>query len=155
RLLCCGCALAMGTAGYLLNQRDLARAQTATVKVGASDIGGIVSSAKGSEAGVWVIAETTDLPTRYIKEVVTDDHGRYLIPDLPKATYTVWARGYGLIDSPKVQSQPGKQVNLNPTVAPDEKAASQYYPANYWYALLKVPEKGEFPGTGPAGNGIS
>src|SRR5499427_9863204 len=138
RLLCCGCAVAMGTAGYLLNQRDLARAQTATVKVGASDIGGIVSSAKGSEAGVWVIAETTDLPTRYIKEVVTDDRGRYLIPDLPKAKYSVWARGYGLVDSPKVETEPGKTVDLKPTVAPDAKTAAKIYPANYWYALLKV-----------------
>ena len=40
---------------------------------------------------MWVIAETTDLPTRYIKEVVTDDRGRYLISDLPKAKYSVWA----------------------------------------------------------------
>ena len=45
----------------------------AQVKIGASDIGGVVASSKGPEAGVWVIAETTDLPTRYIKEVVTDD----------------------------------------------------------------------------------
>ena len=57
-----------------------------------------------------MIAETTDLPTRYIKEVVTDDRGRYLIPDLPKAKYTVWARGYGLVDSPKVQGEPGKMA---------------------------------------------
>src|SRR5271163_1598529 len=73
------------------------------IRIGSNDIGGIVASSKGPEAGVWVIAETTDLPTRYIKEVVTDDQGRYLIPDLPKAKYTVWARGYGLVDSPKTQ----------------------------------------------------
>src|SRR4051812_28198368 len=65
-----------------------------------ADIRGTVSSGKGPEAGVWVIAETTDLPTRYVKEVVTDDQGRYLIPDLPQAKYVVWARGYGLVDSP-------------------------------------------------------
>ena len=96
---------------------------------------------------MWVIAETTDLPTRYIKEVVTDDQGRYLIPDLPKAKYTVWARGYGLVDSPKVESVPGRRVDLKPSVAPDRKAAAHYYPANYWYALLEVPEENEFPGT--------
>ena len=72
----------------------------------------MVSSSKGPEAGVWVIAETTDLPTRYIKEVVTDDRGRYLIPDLPKAKYTVWARGYGLVDSPKVQSRAGQDWSI-------------------------------------------
>ena len=82
---------------------------------------GTVTSSAGPEAGVWVIAETTDLPTRYIKEVVTDDHGRYLIPDLPKARYTVWARGYGLVDSPKVETEPGKRVDLKPTVAPDRE----------------------------------
>ncbi len=57
------------------------------------EIGGMVASTQGPEAGVWVIAETTDVPTRYIKEVVTDDRGRYLVPDLPSAAYTVWARG--------------------------------------------------------------
>src|SRR5690348_6411191 len=116
-------------------------AQTTDVKVDADDIGGVVASSKGPEAGVWVIAETTDLPTRYIKEVVTDDRGRYLIPDLPKAKYTVWARGYGLLDSPKVQSEPGKIVNLNPALAPDKAAAAQYYPGNYWYSLLNRSEE--------------
>ena len=119
------------------------------------EISGVVKSANGPEAGVWVIAETTDLPTRYSKEVVTDDRGRYLIPDLPAATYSVWARGYGLVDSPKVQTKPGKQVDLAPTVAPDKKTAARYYPANYWYAMMTIPEKNEFPGTGPTGNGIS
>jgi hypothetical protein len=133
----------------------LAAQQSTTVPVKTDEIGGVVSSTKGPEAGVWVIAETTDLPTRYIKEVVTDDRGRYLIPALPAAKYTVWARGYGLVDSPKIQAQPGKQVDLKPSVAPDKKTAAQIYPANYWYAMLKVPEKNEFPGTGPNGNGIS
>src|ERR1700735_4572603 len=114
---------------------------------------GTVTSSAGPEAGVWVIAETTDLPTRYIKEVVTDDQGRYLIPDLPKAKYTVWARGYGLVDSAKVESVPGRRVDLKPSVAPDRKAASHYYPANYWYALLEVPGESEFLGTSE--NGIS
>ena len=125
------------------------------IRIGSSDIGGIVASSKGPEAGAWVIAETTDLHTRYIKEVVTDERGRYLIPDLPKAKYTVWARGYGLEDSPRVQTEPGKAVDLKPTVAPDAKTAARYYPANYWYALLEVPAKNEFPGTEAAGNGIS
>ena len=155
RLLYIGGAVAMGIAGYLLTARTGLHAQQgAPTSSGANDIGGSVSSSKGPEAGVWVIAETTDLPTRYIKEVVTDDRGRYLIPDLPKANYTIWARGYGLVDSPKVQAEPGKQVDLKPTVAPDAKAAAHYYPGNYWYAMLNVPGKDEFPGTGPDGNGI-
>ena len=88
-----------------------AAAQGATakeVKIDARDIGGVVTGAKGPEAGVWVIAETRDLPTRYVKIVVTDDQGRYLLPDLPKGTYDVWVRGYGLVDSSKIKAQPGK-----------------------------------------------
>lgn len=141
-----GAALAL--TGYMMHAQ-----QNGSIKAG--EIGGTVASSKGPEAGVWVIAETTDLPTRYIKEVVTDDRGRYLIPDLPTAKYSVWARGYGLMDSPRVQTETGKVVNLKPAIAPDAKTAAQYYPANYWYSLMKVPDKSEFPGTGPSGNGIN
>src|SRR4051812_46914223 len=140
---------------YFVAARVSVRAQGAEPQIDANDIGGVVTSAKGPEAGVWVIAETTDLPTRYIKEVVTDDRGRYVIPDLPKASYSVWARGYGLVDSPKSQTAPGKIVDLKPTIAPDKKTAAMLYPANYWFSMLKVPEKNEFPGTGPTGNGIA
>src|SRR5215470_11319047 len=70
-------------------------------RVGETDIGGVVTGPRGPEAGVWVIAETNELPTKFVRIVVTDDQGRYLIPDLPKATYNVWVRGYGLVDSPK------------------------------------------------------
>ncbi len=75
-----------------------------------ADVGGVVTSSNGPEAGVWVIAETTDLPTKFVKIVVTDDQGRYLVPDLPKANYNVWVRGYGLVDSPKVKATPGKNA---------------------------------------------
>ncbi len=126
-----------------------------TVRVDTDDIGGVVTSSKGPEAGVWVIAETTDLPTRLIKTVVTDDRGRYLVPDLPKANYDVWVRGYGLVDSPKVKASPGKTLNLTATVAPGPRAAAEYYPAIYWFSLIQVPPKSAFPGTGPNGNGIS
>ena len=64
-----------------------------TVTVGATEIGGTVVGAAGPEAGVWVIAETTDLPTKFARIVVTDDQGRYLVPDLPTANYSVWVRG--------------------------------------------------------------
>lgn len=133
-----------------------ARQRTAEpIRIDNNDIGGVVTSAKGPEAGVWVIAETTDLPTRFVKIVVTDELGRYVLPDLPKASYAVWVRGYGLVDSPKIQATPGKILNLAATTAPNPAAAAQYYPASYWYSLLHVPDKSMFPGTGPAGNGIS
>ena len=125
------------------------------VPIDADDIGGVVTGPKGPEAGVWVIAETTALPTKFARIVVTDDRGRYVIPDLPSATYSVWVRGYGLVDSPKVQGTPGKPLNLTAVIAPDPHAAAQYYPSGYWFSLIKVPDKGEFPGTGPSGNGIS
>src|SRR5262245_28621296 len=85
-------------------------AADAMQRIGAGDLGGIVTSSQGPEAGVWVIAETTELPTKFAKIVVTDDRGRYMIPDLPKANYSVWVRGYGLVDSPKVQATPGRTL---------------------------------------------
>ena len=87
--------------------------------------------------------------------VVTDDQGRYLIPDLPKANYSVWVRGYGLVDSPKSTSAVGATLALRAVPAPDARAAAAYYPAGYWLSLMNVPDKSEFPGTGPTGNGIS
>src|SRR5256885_7057832 len=123
--------------------------------VGANDLGGVVTSANGPEAGVWVIGETTDLPTKFAKLVVTDEQGRYVIPDLPKASYSVWVRGYGLVDSPKVSSTPGRTLNLSATPAPSAAAAAEYYPGMYWYSMISIPAKSEFPGTGDKGNGIS
>src|SRR3989442_482730 len=115
------------------------------VKVGRADIGGVVSGEKGPEAGVWVIAETADLPTQYAKVVVTDDKGRYMIPGLPKAKYSLWVRGYGLVDSAKVPATPGKIVYLTAVAAPSPKEAAQYYGAQYCFSLLGVPESSEFP----------
>ena len=124
------------------------------IQLDEDDIGGVVTSEQGPEAGVWVIAETHDLPTKYIKTVATDDDGRYVLPDLPDANYDIWVRGYGLVDSAKVQSTPGQSLDLTAVVAPDAAAAAQYYPANYWYALLEPPPESDFPGTGRGGNGI-
>jgi hypothetical protein len=118
-----------------------------TVDVRAAEIGGVVTSSKGPEAGVWVIAETTDLPTKFARIVVTDDQGRYLIPDLPTANYSVWVRGYGLVDSPKMRTKPGMTLNLPAVIAPSEAAAAHYYPAAYWYAMLKIPPASDFGGS--------
>ena len=124
------------------------------VPIDNNDIGGVVSSSKGPEAGVWVIAETMGLPTKFSKTVVTDDRGRYVIPDLPNATYNVWVRGYGLIDSARVQSSPGKNLNLTASLANTPREAAKYYPAGYWWSMLRPPDKSEFPGTGSQGNGM-
>jgi len=121
-------------------------AQQAAVAIDNDDIGGVVRSSNGPEAGVWVIAETTDLPTKFAKMVVSDDQGRYVIPDLPKAKYKVWVRGYGLVDSPKVDGEPGQQLNLTAVPAPSDAAAAKYYPAIYWYSMLKIPGEDKFGG---------
>src|SRR5688572_25452813 len=118
------------------------------VAIDNDDIGGVVAGPNGPEAGVWVIAETRDLQVRYIKSVVTDDRGRYVVPDLPKANYSVWVRGYGLVDSPKVTAAPGRQVNVTATPAPDAAAAAQYYPAIYWYSMLQIPSADHFGSAG-------
>ncbi len=127
--------------------------QSPATAIDRDDISGVVTGPRGPEAGVWVIAETSDLPTRFVRIVVTDDQGRYLVPDLPKATYSVWVRGYGLVDSTKVQSTPGNAVNLTAVAAANPHEAAQYYPAGSWFSLLRTPPKNEFPGT--SANGIS
>jgi hypothetical protein len=113
---------------------------SAGIAIDADDIGGTVSSANGPEAGVWVIAETKDLPTGFIKTVVTDEQGRFVIPDLPMATYQVFVRGYGLIDSVRVPAMPGQHLSLKAVVAPDGRAAAQYYPAGSWFSLIEIPK---------------
>jgi hypothetical protein len=137
---------AIGFASFLSAAPAQLRAQTA-VAIDSNDIGGVVTGARGPEAGVWVIAETTELPTKYAKSVVTDDQGRYVIPDLPNANYQVWVRGYGLVDSPKVRAKPGQQLNLTAVPAPDERAAAHYYPAIYWYAMMQIPPEKDFGGS--------
>ena len=118
-------------------------------------IRGVVAGVAGPEAGVWVIAETNDLATPFTKVVVTDEKGRYVLPQLPKAKYRIWARGYGLLDSKPVDGAPGQSVDIKVANAPTAQAAARIYPANYWSSLLEIPNKNEFPGTGPKGNGIS
>ncbi len=120
-----------------------------TVEIDGDDIGGIVTSADGPEAGVWVIAETNDFETRFAKIVVTDDDGRYVVPDLPDADYEVWVRGYGLVDSAKVAATPGVALDLTAIVAPDAAAAAQVYPAAAWYAMMHLPDESEL--TNPGG----
>jgi hypothetical protein len=143
----CSVFAAIGILGWVVATPGTVSAQS-TVAIDADDIGGVVTGPNGPEAGVWVIAETTDLPTRFARMVVTDDQGRYVVPDLPKATYRVWVRGYGLVDSPKVTGEPGRLLDLRAVPAPSDKEAAQYYPAIYWYSMLKIPEAAQFGGTG-------
>lgn len=113
------------------------------IAIDEDDIAGVVRSIAGTEAGVWVIAETDDLATRFARIVVTDDQGRYLVPDLPGASYRLWVRGYGLQDSAKVTANPGDRVDLQALVAPDAATAARVYPAAYWYSMLGLPTEDE------------
>src|SRR3989441_4407791 len=116
-----------------------------TVAIDPDDIGGVVTSSKGPEAGVWVIAETSELPTKFARIVVTDDQGRYVLPDLPRASYQVFVRGYGLVDSARIAAKPGQHLDLRAVVAPDGRAAAQVYPANYWLSLMEIPKGSHSP----------
>ena len=130
----------------LLTTPKAQQSPAADVAIDPDDIGGVVSGPKGPEAGVWVVAETRDLPVRYIKSVVTDDRGRFVVPDLPPANYTVWARGYGLVDSDKATARPGQRLTITAKPAPNEAAAAHYYPAIYWYSMLRIPAADQFGG---------
>lgn len=114
-------------------------AQGAAVPIDGDDIGGTVTSSKGPEAGVWVIAESTDLPTTMARIVVTDDRGRYVVPDLPRGNYQVFVRGYGLVDSKRQPARPGQQVNLKAELAPNPRAAAEVYPAAWWLSMAEIP----------------
>ena len=117
---------------------------------------GVVESSDGLEAGVWVMAGREALGANFATIVVSDDNGGFVLPELPDVSYDVWVRGYGLVDSEKVKLSPSdEEVQLTGVVAPNEIAAAQYYPGNYWYSMIEPPPASEFPGTGPDGNGIS
>ena len=117
-------------------------------------ISGRVLNGANPEAGVWVIAETHETNTPFVKIVVTDDAGRYTLPQLPDATFSVWVRGYGLVDSAKVKGRPGDtNLELKVQSAKDAREAAKVYPADYWLSLLEPPAASNFPGTGGAANG--
>jgi hypothetical protein len=141
-----GLGLSVGLYSLLPLSSSQAQQPANDVAIDNDDIGGVVNGPKGPEAGVWVIAETRDLPIRYIKTVVTDDRGRFVVPDLPSASYSVWARGYGLVDSAKATAKPGQRLTITATPAPNEAAAAHYYPAIYWYSMLKIPTADQFGG---------
>ena len=114
------------------------------MNIDSEDVGGVVTSAKGPEAGVWVIAETKDLPTKFVRIVVTDDHGRYLLPDLPSANYQIFVRGYGLVDSARQSAKPGQHLDLKVSLAPDAETAARVYPSAWWLSMLELPDDKDF-----------
>ncbi|HEX7081965.1 MAG TPA: carboxypeptidase-like regulatory domain-containing protein [Gammaproteobacteria bacterium] len=150
-----GLALRVGAAAAAAAAFGAAHAQRAE-QIPEGYIAGVVESEEGPEAGVWVIAETSELKTPFIKIVVTDDDGRFVLPQMPEATYRVWVRGYGLVDSEPIEGRPGDhELELDAVVAKTPQEAAQVYPGNYWMSLYEPPPKSAFPGTGPEGNGIS
>ncbi len=117
-------------------------------------ISGRVSNGDRPEAGVWVIAQTAETNTPLIKIVVTDDQGRFSLPQMPEATYSVWVRGYGLVDSAKVKGRPGDTaLELKVDAAASPREAAKVFPGDYWLSLLQVPALSAFPGTGAKASG--
>ena len=106
------------------------------------DIGGTVVSEEGPESGVWVVAETADLASRFTRIVVTDDQGRFVVPDLPRARYELFVRGYGLVDSKRVPGRPGDRIALEAVRATSERQAAAVFPAAYWLTVMRVPPTG-------------
>ena len=129
RMMLASVVIVMGIAIVHMDARPrpsaVAQTQAAGVIENGGTISGVVTSSKGPEAGVWVIAETADFQVKFRKIVVTDDQGRYLIPDLPKANYKIWVRGYGLVDSQPINAKPGKTLALAAVIAPNPRAAAQ------------------------------
>jgi hypothetical protein len=148
------CLTAVAIAALVTAWSGPASAQQKALPVKPDAIGGKVTGPNGPEAGVWVIAETTDLPTKYAKMVVTNDAGQFVIPQLPSAKYKIWARGYGLVDSDKQDVTPGKTIDLKAKPAPNAAAAAEYYPGMYWYSMLKIPALSEFPGSDKSPTGM-
>jgi hypothetical protein len=147
------CAAATALVATVLESRSSAQQAQGSGPQGV--ITGVVQGPKGPEGGVWVIAETKDLPTNFIKIVVTDEQGRFAVPELPAASYSVWVRGYGLVDSSPMSLKPGSaQVTLKVNAAGTPQEAAKVYPGNYWLSLLEPPAKTMFPGTGAKGNGV-
>ena len=115
----------------MLSPHRLSSQQGAVVRVDGDDIGGVVTGANGPEAGVWVIAETTGPPDQ-----VRQDRGHRRsgpLRDCPTCRRPITACGCaatGLVDSPKVQTAPGKTLNLKAVTAPNDAAAAEYYPAD-------------------------
>ena len=141
---------------FALGIASLAIASLHSMPASAADdfISGEVIGRNGPEAGVWVIAETSDLPTGFAKIVVTDDKGKFALPELPAANYKVWVRGYGLKDSAPVNAKPGATLKLQAAYPKDAREAAQVYPAVQWMSLLQPPAPSEFPATGKRGEGI-
>ena len=124
-----------------------ASARAAQVSIDADDIGGVVTGPNGPEAGVWVIAETTDLPTRYTKSVVTDDQGRYVIPDLPVANYRSGCAATGWSTRRRCAPSPARSSTTPRCRRRTRRAAAHYYPAIYWYTMMKIPPAATSAGT--------
>src|SRR5919106_3635846 len=132
---------------WVLLVAGAAQGQQPATQLGNTAIGGtVINGASGRpEAGVWVIAETKSLSTPFRKIVVTDDQGRFLLPELPAASYELWIRGYGLKDSPRTKAERGAQVKLQATDAATPREAARIYPSAQWASLIRPPAADALP----------
>ena len=131
------CVVALGLTGSTVQGQNAPPTATGVIT-------GVVTSENGPEAGVWVIAETDDLNTKVRKIVITNDQGRFLLPELPRAAYQVWVRGYGLVDSKPVPAKAGQDLKLMASVAKTPQEAARIYPASHWLSLMEPPKASDF-----------
>ena len=102
----------------------------------------------GPEAGVWVIAETTELPTKFAKMRRHRRSGPLRHPrpaegELPGLGARLWA---GRFAEGARQAGPSSSISRR-CRRRTSAAAAQYYPAIYWYAMMKIPPAKDFGGT--------
>ena len=139
---------AIGIAAMAVAVPAPAGAQQAAVEIDKDDIGGVVSGPNGPEAGVWVIAETSELPTKYAKmrRYRRSRPLRHPGPAELRTTRSGYA-AMGWWTRRRCAPKPGQQLNLTAVPAPNERAAAHYYPAIYWYAMMHMPAEKDFGGS--------
>src|SRR5437773_1426456 len=87
------------------------------------------------------------------------------MPEIMRRGWTTITLGVGALVASLVMVTSGQQPNAGaPAIDNDDIGGvvtgargpeARYYPAQYWYALMQMPPKSDFPGTGEQGNGIS
>ena len=128
-----------------------------TVAIDADDIGGVVTGAAGPEAGVWVIAETTDAADaldqeRRHRRSGPLPHSRSAEGALRRLGPRLRARRLAR----RSKRRQARRSRLKAVAAPAREAAAEYYPAQVpGSRCCRCRPKSDFPGTGPSGNGIA
>ena len=142
-IACAGAVLALLSTGTSADQ---------AIDRGDDDMAGVVSGPRGPEAGVWVIAETTDLATKFVRIVVTDDQGRYLDARLAEGDLQrVGARLRPRRFAEGRRRRRARRSTSTAVAAPNARAAAAVLSRRATGSRCsRCRDKSEFPGTGRA-----